>query len=76
MSPGIVFYNCEKGPPKFSLWRQFAVNDKFETFTSDMSPGNVAGESSVHNTEAHHHCSPPHPLTTTTTTTRHEPSYS
>nr|GEZ90605.1 hypothetical protein [Tanacetum cinerariifolium] len=80
MSPGIVFYNCEKGPPKFSLWHQFAVDDKFETFLGDMSPGNIAGESSVHKKAdlAHHHLLSPPPLDTTTTTTtiRHDHHYS
>nr|GFA68929.1 hypothetical protein [Tanacetum cinerariifolium] len=38
-----------------------------------MSPGNVAGESSVHKKQIWvYRSSPPPPLTTTTTTTRHD----
>nr|GEZ96522.1 hypothetical protein [Tanacetum cinerariifolium] len=40
----VIMYN---GPPIFSLWRHFAVNDKFVTFPGDMVLENVAEDLSV-----------------------------
>nr|GFB41624.1 hypothetical protein [Tanacetum cinerariifolium] len=59
MSPGIHFYNCEKGPPKFSLWRQFAAI--FQQHHHLLSPPQLTTTSSHHH---HHHSTRPPPLDT------------